>query len=116
MPEQLGRAELAAVERHRKALCVQWSHEVTQDEALADWLQNHAVKWREQRHARMLAMQREEILRYKWIESEKRNRDVGAEAVFDWIKRYAAIWRVWFEKEYEEQDSSDSHNPHSEVS
>lgn len=105
MSEQLGRAESAAIERHRKALSAQWNRDVTPNEALADWLKNYAVKWREQRHARMLALQREEILRYKWIESEKHNHDVGAAAVFDWINRYAAIWRVWFEQEYEDKET-----------
>ncbi|NIA12918.1 MAG: hypothetical protein GWP08_02465 [Nitrospiraceae bacterium] len=46
----------------------------------------------------MLAMQREDILRHKWIESEKHDRDLGAEAALDWIRQYAAPWRNWFER------------------
>ena len=38
-------------------------------------------------------MQRQEILRHKWIESEKAGRDLGQEAVLDWIRRYAALFR-----------------------
>lgn len=34
-----------------------------------------------------------EIEVYKWIESEKANRDLGDEAVKDWIKKYAADFR-----------------------
>jgi len=52
---------------------------------------------REERQAKMLAEQREEILRHKWIESEKAQRDLGSEAVLDWIRRYAAQWRRWYE-------------------
>jgi hypothetical protein len=51
----------------------------------------------EEKQAKMLAEEREEILRHKWIESEKAQRDLGAEAVLDWIYRYAAQWRHWYE-------------------
>ena len=51
----------------------------------------------------MLAMQREEINRYKWIESEKAQRDLGRDAVLCWIRDNAAAWRRWYEEEYEIQ-------------
>jgi hypothetical protein len=31
--------------------------------------------------------------RHKWIESEKAGRDLGDEAVFDWVQRYAVSFR-----------------------
>jgi hypothetical protein len=99
--KELSRAEKLAVERHRVRLSQERGCEVSEDEALNDWLANHHEKWRQERHEKMLAMEREEILRHKWIESEKGNRDVGAEAVFDWIRKYAALWRKWFEEEYD---------------
>jgi len=38
--------------------------------------------------------EREEILRHKWIESEKAGRDIGFEqALTDWIIRHRAAWR-----------------------
>jgi hypothetical protein len=38
--------------------------------------------------------EREEILKHKWIESEKANRDVGFEwALLDWNVRHRAEWR-----------------------
>jgi hypothetical protein len=38
--------------------------------------------------------EREEILRHKWIESEKVGRDIGFEqALTDWIIRHRAAWR-----------------------
>lgn len=38
--------------------------------------------------------EREEILRHKWIESEKAGRDIGFEqALTDWIIKHRAIWR-----------------------
>jgi hypothetical protein len=38
--------------------------------------------------------EREEILRHKWIESEKAGHDIGFEkALLDWIVRFRATWR-----------------------
>ncbi len=38
--------------------------------------------------------EREEILRHKWIESEKAGHDIGFEkALTDWIIRYRSKWR-----------------------
>jgi hypothetical protein len=38
--------------------------------------------------------EREEILRHKWIESEKVGYDIGFErALLDWIVRYRSAWR-----------------------
>jgi len=38
--------------------------------------------------------EREEILRHKWIESEKAGRDIGFEqALTDWIIRHRSSWR-----------------------
>ncbi len=38
--------------------------------------------------------EREEILKHKWIESEKAGRDIGFEqALTDWIIKHRAAWR-----------------------
>lgn len=38
--------------------------------------------------------ERDEILRHKWIESEKAGHDIGFEkALLDWVLRYRADWR-----------------------
>lgn len=38
--------------------------------------------------------EREEILRHKWLESEKAGRDVGFEsALFSWVVHHRAQWR-----------------------
>ncbi len=38
--------------------------------------------------------EREEILRHKWIESEKAGHDIGFErALLDWILKYRSAWR-----------------------
>ncbi|MDZ4741921.1 MAG: hypothetical protein SGI98_00705 [Verrucomicrobiota bacterium] len=39
--------------------------------------------------------EREEILRHKWIESEKVGYDIGFEkALLDWIVKYRSKWRT----------------------
>lgn len=38
--------------------------------------------------------ERDEILKHKWIESEKGGRDIGFEAaLIDWIAKYRSGWR-----------------------
>lgn len=38
--------------------------------------------------------EREEILKHKWLESEKAGRDIGFEqALTDWIIKHRAAWR-----------------------
>ena len=38
--------------------------------------------------------EREEILRHKWIESEKAGHDIGFEkALLDWVLRFQTSWR-----------------------
>ena len=44
--------------------------------------------------------EREEILRHKWIESEKAGCDVGFEkALLDWIVRHRSSWRAQRQRE-----------------
>lgn len=39
--------------------------------------------------------EREEILRHKWIESEKAGHDIGFErALLDWIVQHRSHWRI----------------------
>ena len=39
--------------------------------------------------------ERDEILRHKWLESEKANRDIGFErALLDWVRYFREGWRT----------------------
>ena len=39
--------------------------------------------------------EREEILRHKWLESEKAGHDIGFErALLDWIRNHRDLWRA----------------------
>jgi hypothetical protein len=40
-----------------------------------------------------LENERNEIERHKWIESEKAGRDLGYDAIMDWIRKYAKLYR-----------------------
>jgi hypothetical protein len=41
----------------------------------------------------------EEILRHKWIESEKAGYDLGDKAVWDWVTKYAHEFREYWKKQ-----------------
>ena len=46
-----------------------------------------------------LDSQTREIERHKWIESEKAGRDLGVDAVIDWIQKYADAFSDHFNEE-----------------
>ena len=50
--------------------------------------------------------EREEILRHKWIESEKAGYDIGFErALTDWIVRHRSKWRKARQQQLQVQNS-----------
>ncbi len=100
----LTRAETRQVEQHKYFLSQKRGADVGFEMACQDWFEKHSQEWREERHRRMLAMQRDEIAKYKWLRSEEARRDLGSAAALEWIRLYAAAWRDWFEKEYEDVD------------
>lgn len=58
----------------------------------ADWITKTSLY-------REFLAEREEILRHKWLESEKAGRDIGFErALVDWVGRYRAAWRRFRQK------------------
>ena len=100
MDSRLTEAEQREIERHKWLLSERCGCDVGLQCATEDWLKNHAAQWRQLRQAHMLELQRREIERYKWIESEKAQRDLGRDAALEWIGKYAARWREWYEDEY----------------
>ena len=63
------------------------SEETKQAPAANDLLKNSSLY-------REFQAEREEILKHKWIESEKAGRDIGFEqALTDWIIKHRASWR-----------------------
>jgi hypothetical protein len=49
-----------------------------------------------------IRLQLEEIDRHKWIESQKAGRDLGEEAVFDWVRKYANDFRRYVVEDLDE--------------
>lgn len=47
-------------------------------------------------------LQIEKILRHKWLISEKHGRDLGEEAVKDWIDKHASDFREYWENKFRE--------------
>jgi hypothetical protein len=46
----------------------------------------------------ILRKELEEILKHKWIESEKAGYDLGDQAVWDWVQKYAHEFREYWQK------------------
>lgn len=96
MTDTLTNGERKEVERHKYFMSQQYGYDVGFDAALTDWLDHHAEEYRRDAQARMLEMQRQEIARHMWIESEKAKCNLGREAALDWVLKYAAQWRAWY--------------------
>jgi len=47
-----------------------------------------------------LKLQEEEILKFRWIESEKAKKDLTGSAEIEWINRYAESFRKYAEDTY----------------
>ena len=63
------------------------SNEIKESPGANDLLKNSSLY-------REFQAEREEILRHKWIESEKAGRDIGFErALTDWIIKHRSKWR-----------------------
>ena len=99
--ESFCKAEMLVIERHRARLQHECGYAIALEDAIEDWVENHADHWRAIRQSHMMAMQREAINDYKWLASEEAKCDLGREAVLSWIQENAAEWRRWFEEEYE---------------
>lgn len=100
MEQRFSEAQRAEIEKHKYFLSQKRGHDVGLPVATEDWLVHHAQQWCERRQEQMLAMQREEIRKHLWIESEKAHKDLGRMAKLDWIQKYAAKWRRWYDREH----------------
>jgi len=96
--ESFSPEEWDAIKVHRYFLSREYSRYVSIFEAVRSWRENYALRWRGERVKRAHLAQIEEIMKHKWIESEKAGRDIGKKAVGDWIEKHAAAWRREWEK------------------
>jgi hypothetical protein len=97
--DQFSKAEFEAIQVHKYYLSQKAGHDIGLEYAIADWLKHHATAWRQKRLKEDLDAQIREINKHKWIESKKAGRDLGSQAVFDWVDRFAAGWRQYRDQE-----------------
>jgi len=90
---ELTEEEKNEIELHKYYLSTKASCDVGWDFAYEDWMKNHSKKWRSGIMEKDSQEEIKEMLKHKWIESEKAGRDLGDRAVFDWIEKYADKWR-----------------------
>ena len=90
--------EWQALEVHRYYMSERAGYDVGIVKTVEDWLLHYSASWRAQRLQKDLADQTKEIMKHKWIESEKAGTDLGNEAVLDWVRKHAGEWRRWREK------------------
>ena len=92
-------AEWKAIKIHRYFLSQRYHRRVSVEETIEDWMKRYAQVWREKRMELSSRNQMEQILKHKWLESQKSGYDVGKVAAADWITKYAEVWRRWWESE-----------------
>jgi phosphotransferase system HPr (HPr) family protein len=93
--KNLTAAELKAIEEHKYFLSQRRGAEVTIEEAMADFVQNFADAWRQEKLRRDNLEQREEIEKHKYLRSLEEGRDIGkSSAAEEWCQKYAHIWRT----------------------
>jgi len=87
-------SELRAIEEHKYYLSQQEEREVSLEEAIVDFLINYEADFLNTKQIEDIKEQNAEIMKYKWIESEKEGHDIGAEqAAKEWVEKYGSIWR-----------------------
>jgi len=91
-------AEWQALEVHRYYMSERAGYDVGIEKSVEDWLLHYSTDWRKERLRKDLADQAKEIMKHKWIESEKAGTDLGDLAALDWVRKHAAEWRRWREK------------------
>ncbi len=97
--DQFPPAEARAILVHKYYLSEEAGCDVGIGQAIDDWLMHHAERWRRRRLSRELEIQRGEMKRHRWLESERAGCDLGQEAEWDWIRRFAAHWRSWYDQQ-----------------
>jgi phosphotransferase system HPr-like phosphotransfer protein len=88
-------SELRAIEDHKHYLSQKEGREVQLEEAIVDFLIDYEADFLKRKQSEDVAQQNDEIMKYKWIESEKEGHDIGTEAAaMEWIEKYGSIWRT----------------------
>jgi len=93
-------AEQRAILWFRVELRSHLQRSVTVEETLDRWQKGPGAEWRREKMRIDLQQQICEIELHKYLLSETAGFDVGWEhAATDWVRRYAATWREWWEEQ-----------------
>lgn len=88
-------SELRAIEDHKYYLSQKEGREVPLEEAIVDFLIDYEADYLKRKQTEDVAQQNDEIMKYKWIESERAGHDIGTEtAAMEWVEKYGSIWRT----------------------
>jgi hypothetical protein len=94
-------SERVAIVLHGQELAQRLGREPTLAETVESWEAGNGPAWRRDKFWRDRAQQFKEIEVHKYLESKRQGHDVGWEfAALDWIQRYAAGWRDWWEEHW----------------
>ncbi len=87
-------SELSAIEMHKYFLSEREGREVSFEEAMIDFIDNYEADFLCKKQVEDNQQQNQEILKYRWIESEKEGHDIGStKAAMEWVEKYGGIWR-----------------------
>ncbi len=86
-------SELKAIEEHRYLLGIELKREVSIDEAIVSFFNKYMDEWRREKTRRDNVEQMQEIQKHKYLRSKEAGKDMGEEAIDEWMKKYAEIWR-----------------------
>jgi phosphotransferase system HPr-like phosphotransfer protein len=87
-------SELSAIETHKYFLSQREGREVSFEEAMIDFIDNYEADFLRKKQVEDNQEQNQEILKYRWIESEKEGHDIGStKAAMEWVEKYGGIWR-----------------------
>ena len=92
-PEEIDEDERRKIALHKYYLSLKAGKDVGWDCACRDWMDNYSKKWKHYKMKKESQEEIMEILKHKWLESEKAGHDMGDDAVLDWVLKYASEWR-----------------------
>ena len=85
-------SEMPAIEVHKYFMAIEQKKPVSFRDAIKDW-NSYRDDWLKEKTRLDNLKQKEEIDKYKYLRSEQEGRDLGPQAVEEWMQKYAPMWR-----------------------
>jgi phosphotransferase system HPr-like phosphotransfer protein len=87
------RSEMPAVEVHKYFMAIEQKKPVSFQDAIKDWNSKYQGDWLKEKTRIDNLKQKEEIDKHKYLRSKQEGRDLGPQAVEEWMQKYAPMWR-----------------------